>query len=125
MEANKKTLLKEIGQRYFERRKALGLTQEDAAEIADVTQQAISDSELGKTFLAPDSMIKVCQAYGVSCDFILTGEITDKDTMMIDKRVKSLPPDAFFHYERMTEHFFEAVKACGGKLANSGKKHAR
>ncbi len=125
MEANKKTLLKEIGQRYFERRKALGLTQEDAAEIADVTQQAISDSELGKTFLAPDSMIKVCQAYGVSCDFILTGEITDKDTMMIDKRVKSLPPDAFFHYERMTEHFFEAVKACGGKLTNSGKKHAR
>ena len=125
MEVNRKTLLKEMGQRYFDRRKALGLTQEEAAEIADVTQQAISDSELGKTFLSPDSMLKLCRAYGVSCDFIMTGEVTDKDAMMIDRRVKTLPPDAFFHYERMTEHFFEAVKACGGKLPKGGKKPAR
>lgn len=122
MEVDKKTLLKAMGQRYYDRRKALGFTQEEAAEIADVTQQAISDSEHGKTFLSPDSMLKLCGAYGVSCDFILTGEVTDKDAMLIDRRVKALPPDAFFHYERMTDHFFEVVKACGGILPKAGEK---
>ncbi len=113
MVVNKKTLLKEMGQRYYERRKALGYTQEEAAEIADVTQQAISDSELGKTFLAPDSMLKLCEAYGVSCDYIMTGLVTDKDSLLIDQRIRELPPDAFFHYEQMTEHFLKAIEVCG------------
>ena len=117
MEINKKTLLKEMGQRYYSRRKALSLTQEEAAEIADVTQQAISDAELGKSFLSPDCMIKLCAAYGVSCDYILTGMVTDKDTKLIDKRVRDLPPDAFFHYERITDHFLAVVNACGGCLS--------
>jgi transcriptional regulator with XRE-family HTH domain len=112
MEIDKKSLLKEIGQRLYNRRKALGRTQEEAAEIADVTQQAISDSELGKSFLAPDSIIKLCIAYGVSCDYIMTGEIIDKDSQLIDKRIRTLSPDAFFHYERMTEHFLAALKTC-------------
>jgi transcriptional regulator with XRE-family HTH domain len=113
MEMNKKTLLKEMGQRYYDRRKALGFTQEEAAEIAEVTQQAISDAELGKSFLSPDSMLKLCEVYGVSCDYILTGKVTDKEAMLIDSRVRDLPPDVFFHYERMTDHFFAALKARG------------
>ena len=63
MAVERKQLLKEMGQRYFESRKSKGLTQEEAAEIADVTQQAISDSELGKSFLSPDSMLLLCTAY--------------------------------------------------------------
>lgn len=120
MDMNKKTLLREMGQRYFERRRALGFTQEDAAEIADVTQQAISDAELGKSFLSPDSMLKLCKAYGVSSDYILTGEIGDRETLLIDKRIRDLSPDVFFHYERMTDHFLAAVKAGG---AASGDKN--
>jgi transcriptional regulator with XRE-family HTH domain len=122
MEMNKKTLLKEMGRRYFDRRRALGLTQEEAAEIADVTQQAISDAELGKSFLSPDSMLKLCEAYGVSSDYILTGEISDKETLLIDKRIRDLSPDAFFHYERMTEHFLAAIKASGGSVSGGKDK---
>lgn len=57
MAIEKKQLLKEMGQRYFEARKTKGLTQEDAAEIANVTKQAISDAELGKSFLSPYSIL--------------------------------------------------------------------
>ncbi len=110
MKIDRKTLLKEMGARYYERRKALGLTQEEAADIIDATQQAISDAELGKSFLAPDSMLKLCEAYGVSCDYIMTGNVIDKDSLLIDKRIRNLPPAVFFHYERMTEHFLEAIK---------------
>lgn len=57
MAIEKKQLLKEMRQRYFEARKTKGLTQEDAAEIANVTKQAISDAELGKSFLSPYSIL--------------------------------------------------------------------
>jgi transcriptional regulator with XRE-family HTH domain len=116
MEINRKSLLKEMGQRYYDRRKSLGFTQEEAAEIADVTQQAISDAELGKSFLSPDSMLKLCKAYDVSCDYIMTGNVSDVEAMLIDKRIRDLSPDAFFHYERMTDHFLSAIKASSGSL---------
>jgi len=109
MAIERKQLLKEMGQRYFEARKSKGLTQEEAAEIADVTQQAISDAELGKSFLSPDSMLRLCTAYEISCDYLLTGEISDKDTLIIDKQIRELDAEAFRHYKGITEHFIAAV----------------
>lgn len=105
----KTKLLRDMGQRYFEARKAMGLTQEAAAEIANVTQQAISDSELGKSFLSPDSMLRLCMAYNISCDYLLTGEISDKDAFLIDKQIKNLDSETFYHYKEITEHFLAAV----------------
>ncbi|MCI8589326.1 MAG: helix-turn-helix transcriptional regulator [Clostridiales bacterium] len=102
-------LLKDMGQRYYEARKAKGLTQEAAAEIADVTQQAISDAELGKSFLSPDSMLRLCMAYQMSCDYLLTGEISDKDTLLINNQIKQLDAESFNHYKAITEHFVAAV----------------
>ena len=105
MAVERKQLLKEMGQRYFEARKSKGFTQEEAAEIADVTQQAISDAELGKSFLSPDSILRLCTAYGISCDYLLTGEISDKDTLIIDKQIRELDAETFHHYKGITEHF--------------------
>ena len=67
----------EIGRRYFDARKRKGLTQEATAEIADITQQAISDAKLGRSFLSADSMLHLCTFYG--CDSLLTGDISDKE----------------------------------------------
>lgn len=88
-------LLKEMGKRYYEARKSKGLTQENAAEIADVTQQAISDAELGKSFLSPDSMLRLCTAYNISCDYLLTGKTSNKDALLIDERISELNPETF------------------------------
>ncbi|MCI8610834.1 MAG: helix-turn-helix transcriptional regulator [Clostridiales bacterium] len=109
MAIEKKQLLKEMGQRYFEARKTKGLTQEEAAEIANVTQQAISDAELGKSFLSPYSMLNLCTAYGISCDYLMTGEISDKDIYIIDEQIRQLDTATFNHYKGMTEHFIAAV----------------
>jgi len=109
MDIERKQLLKEMGKRYFEARKSKGLTQEEAAEIAEVTQQAISGAELGKSFLSPDSMLRLCTAYGISCDYLLTGEISDKDAFIIDKQIKELDAKSFMHYKGITEHFISAI----------------
>lgn len=109
MEIDKKQLLLDMGNRYYQKRKELKLTQEDAAEIAGITQQAISDAELGKGALQPDSMLKLCLAYGMSCDYLLTGNISDSDSMRLDKQIQCLDADTFFHYQSITEHFLSAL----------------
>ena len=109
MRIDRKQLLKEMGARYFEARKSKGLTQEDAAEIADVTQQAISDSELGKSFLSPDCMLRLCIAYDISCDYLFTGELSNKDAMIINEKIMDLDTETFSHYKGITEHFLSAV----------------
>ena len=109
MSIERKQLLKDVGKRYVEARKAKGLTQEEAAEIANVTQQAISDAELGKSFLSPDSMLRLCNAYNISCDYLLTGKVSDRDMQIIDEQVRKLDAKAFHHYKEITEHFISAV----------------
>lgn len=106
---DKKQLLSEIGERLTSRRKFLNLTQEQAAEKADVLQQSISDAENGKTGLMPDTLLKICCAYQVSADFILTGKIVDTDIMILNERVMQLPPDKFQHLEGIINHYIDAV----------------
>lgn len=84
--------LKEVGQRITDRRKRLGLTQEALAEIADVTTQFVSYAESGKRAMRPENLMKIALALGVSTDYLLTGEIIDKDISIISEKMKNLSP---------------------------------
>lgn len=84
--------LKEIGQRIIERRKNLGLTQEALAEKADVTTQFVSYAESGKRAMRPENLMKIASALGVSADYLLTGEIIDKDLLLISDKLRNLSP---------------------------------
>ena len=66
-------LLREMGARISARRKELNFTQEHLAEKMDVSIQMISNLELGKKAIRPENLIKLCDALGVSADFILRG----------------------------------------------------
>lgn len=87
--------LQEIGQRIIDRRKKLGLTQEALAESADVTTQFVSYAESGKRAMRPENLLKISQALGVSADYLLTGEIIDKDLLLITEKLQSLNPSQF------------------------------
>ena len=63
----------EIGKRIYERRKQLGITQEDLAELADATPQAVSNYERGERELKATTIIKISSALKVTADFLLTG----------------------------------------------------
>ncbi len=84
--------LTEMGRRIMERRKKLGLTQEALAEKSDVTTQFVSYAEAGKRAMRPDNLMKIAAALGVSVDYLLTGEIIEKDLLILANKLRRLTP---------------------------------
>ena len=89
---NVELYLKEMGQRIMERRKKLGLTQEALAELSELTTQFVSYAESGKRGMRPENLMKVAAALGVSTDYLLTGDIIDKDKLLLSDKLDKLTP---------------------------------
>lgn len=85
--------LLEMGQRITERRKKLCLTQEALAEKGDMTTQFVSYAEAGKRAMRAENLLKVSQALGVSADYLLTGDIVDKDLLILSDKLRRLTPE--------------------------------
>ena len=85
--------LMKIGKRITELRKRLGWTQEELAERADLTPQFISYAESGKRAMRPENLLKLSSALKVSADYLLTGEIVDKDMLILSDKMKNLSPN--------------------------------
>ena len=84
--------LQDIGNRITELRKRLGWTQEELAEIADLTPHLVSYAESGKRAMRPENLLKLSKALNVSADYLLTGEIIDKDLLILSDKIKQLAP---------------------------------
>ena len=87
-----KLCLEETGKRIMERRKKLGLTQEQLAEKSEVTTQCVSYAEAGKRGMRPENLMKIAAALGVSTDYLLTGDIIDKDKLLLSEKLDKLTP---------------------------------
>ena len=85
-----KLYLDEVGKRVMERRKKLGLTQEALAEMSDLTTQFVSYAESGKRAMSPENLMKIAAALGVSTDYLLTGDIIDKDKLLLSEKMDKL-----------------------------------
>ena len=70
----------------------MGLTQESLAEKAEVTTQFVSYAEAGKRAMRPENLMKMSAALGVSADYLLTGEIIDKDLLLLSDKMSRLTP---------------------------------
>ena len=102
--------LKEIGQRILERRKKLGMTQEALAEKGDVTAQFVSYAEAGKRAMRPENLLKIATALEVSADYLLTGEIIDKDLLILADKLRTLTPSQV----RIVEGIIDECRALYG-----------
>lgn len=67
-------LAAEMGKRMLLRRKELGMTQEQVAEIAGIAYQQYNKSENGRTCLSSDSLLRISVALKTSADYLLTGK---------------------------------------------------
>lgn len=85
-----KLYLQEVGQRIMNRRKKLGLTQEQLAEMSDLTTQFVSYAESGKRAMRPENLMRIAAALGVSTDYLLTGDIIDKDKLLLSEKLDKL-----------------------------------
>ena len=89
---NVELYLKEMGERIMQRRKKLGLTQEALADLSELTTQFVSYAESGKRGMRPENLMKVAAALGVSTDYLLTGDIIDKDKLLLSDKLDKLTP---------------------------------
>ena len=84
--------LQEMGKRIMDRRKKFGLTQEALAEKSELTTQFVSYAESGKRGMRPENLMKISAALGVSTDYLLTGDIIDKDKLLLSEKLDKLTP---------------------------------
>ena len=108
---DKDLCLQEIGQRIIERRKKLGLTQEALAEKGDMTPQFVSYAESGKRAMRPENLKKISEALGVSADYLLTGDIVDKDLLLLSDKLRILTPSQL----RIVENIIDECTALFAK----------
>ena len=84
--------LQEMGKRIMDRRTKFGLTQEALAEKSELTTQFVSYAESGKRGMRPENLMKIAAALGVSTDYLLTGDIIDKDKLLLSEKLDKLTP---------------------------------
>ncbi|MBQ6840077.1 MAG: helix-turn-helix transcriptional regulator [Oscillospiraceae bacterium] len=82
--------LKEIGKRIQNRRKQQGYTQEQLAEMMNVSIQMISNLERGNKSIRIDNLINLCHILQVSTDYILTGKESAKNLSNLSQRMSQL-----------------------------------
>lgn len=99
----------EMGKRILQRRKKLGLSQEELAELADVSSQLMSTAERGAKAIRPENLLKISKALGVSADYLLTGEIIDKDLSIIADKINKLSAEQIRTIEKIID---ECIKLC-------------
>jgi HTH-type transcriptional regulator/antitoxin HipB len=59
------TQIGQLGVRLRDRRRALGLTQEEVAELAETTQRFVSTLETGKSTVRLDKVVDVADVLGL------------------------------------------------------------
>lgn len=90
MEKEVNQVLLAMGERIASRRKQLGLTQEQAAELTGVSHQFFACVERGLKNIRSENVIKLSVALDISTDYILKGESNQTDYNHIASLVKPL-----------------------------------
>lgn len=83
--------LRGIGRRIQNRRKQKGYTQEQLAEMMNVSIQMVSNLERGNKSIRIDNLINLSQILDISTDYILTGKETTDDIQALTARITQLP----------------------------------
>ncbi|MCQ2484208.1 MAG: helix-turn-helix domain-containing protein [Clostridia bacterium] len=75
---------KSIGKRIRDTREEQNLSREKFAEKANISSQFLADIETGKKGMTIDTLIKICNAFGVSANAIIYDN-NDKDEEQLNE----------------------------------------
>ena len=95
--------LNEMGRRMYAQRKQLGLTQEQVAELADISPQLLSNAENGTQVIGSDKLYRISLALGVSADYLLSGELSGKDIQILENKLQNLSPEKRLAIQQITD----------------------
>lgn len=65
--------MKDIGKRIRDKRKSLGLTQDQLCQQVGISKSFLSEVETGKRNLSSNNLLDLAKALGCSCDYLLVG----------------------------------------------------
>ena len=100
----------EIGHRIYKRRKQLGLTQEQAAELCGLSQNFVAVLESGGSGLGDDSIVGLAKGLQVSADYILFGHSGEQDRNRMSELMKPLNGEQLMWLEDIIKAY---LKGCG------------
>lgn len=106
-----------IGERIASRRKQLRLTQQQAAEMCDLSHQFFACVERGLKNIRAESILKICRSMDISADYLLTGHSNDIDRNHL---VKLLEPLSETQLKCMEEIMKNYLIACGYEAEDIG-----
>lgn len=104
------TFLIEMGKRIQEKRKSLRLSQEELAEMAEISKQTVSRAENAQRELGAQNVKRLAKALGTSTDYLLTGDRTDADLRILDDKLKDLTSHQYRYLEEFVRIFVEMSK---------------
>ena len=87
-----------IGSRIRKERELRSLTREKLAELLDLTPGYIADLERGEARLSVAGLVKLCETFSCSSDYILFGRT---DSLTMAARIDSLPQELRGYIEDM------------------------
>ncbi len=106
------TEMRTMGENIYKIRKAVGLSQEEAAWQAGISDRAFADIERGAVTPRVDSLLKICRVLKVTPDDLLTVEDTedamDPDNIM--QQLEVLPPRDKKTVCRIVDAYVRSVK---------------
>ena len=85
--------MNELGNKIARKRKDIGITQIEFAEMLNVTRQTVSRWEAGTVLPDIDKISDIAAILNVSCDYLLNDDVSD-DTPVISRTVSRLLKDA-------------------------------
>ena len=83
-------LMQAIGRRIAARRQELRLTQEQAADVTGLSRPFYACIERGEKGVGADSLLKICTAFEISADYLLTGSMQPSERQYMNKLVSQL-----------------------------------
>lgn len=104
--SDKSNFAKQLGRRIYAQRKKLGLTQELVAEMADVSPQFLSNAENGVRSIGAEKLYRISKALDVSADYLLSGEVTDKDKSIVLEKFADATPEQL----NALEEIYDVIK---------------
>lgn len=103
--------LQQMGMRIAARRKELGFTQEELADMVNVSVQTISTAERGRKALRPENIVKICKALRCTTDYILIGKSMDVVPETLNRTYKNLTSLQYRCLTQIVESYLMALSS--------------
>ena len=95
-----------LGARIAALRREAGLNQAELAERLQVSPSAIGMYEQGRREPSADTLVAMAQLFGVSVDYLLTGQAADKDRDTLESMLHSRITSADRHMTQRNDRPF-------------------